>query len=190
MNHITAGLTDHHTEFFAVNQEPFLVSNGRVLSYDQFPEALLNSIDAKLRANPAMLQAYWLMGCYSMEEVNKKFLVCNYGKCDHVPDMVDGELQKPEYWACPERGRCKHEGVGCVGLATQSGEYLTRREIQYIVLTAKGALDKTIADELKIEYNTVTTHSKNVRRKLGLQRKADITRFAYQNNLISCLQDK
>jgi len=90
--------------------------------------------------------------------------VCNYGGFDNTADIIDGVLQATEYWPCPKRGHCLQEGKLCDALRTDTGHFLTKRELQVLVLVAKGELDKQIADTLGILETTVATHTKNIAR--------------------------
>jgi len=57
---------------------------------------------------------------------------------------------------------------------------LTKSEIQVCQLIQTGASSKDIADHMNISLETVQTHRKNIRKKLGLSGK-DINLFAYLN---------
>jgi len=185
MSHtLPAGLLDHHYEFFvdadAVNA--YCINHGRVMAFEDFPEELLEVIELQIsRLKRAAINA---RGIYDRLGVIKEFLMCNYGGFDHVPDMVDGVLQQPEFWSCPQRGHCAQEGILCERLQTESGRNLSHTEVKIIKLTAQGMLDKEIAGHLKISHHTVGSHTRNIRSKTGLLRKSDLTRFAHQNNLV------
>lgn len=57
---------------------------------------------------------------------------------------------------------------------------LTRSEIQVCQMIQSGATSKDIADTMNISFETVQTHRKNIRKKLGLSGK-DVNLFAYLN---------
>lgn len=188
MNHnLPAGLLNHHYEFFASEDaavlEAYCLNHGHVIPFEKFSDELINSIDIQI--SPVKRLAIRAMGVTGRLEEVKQFLVCNYGGFDHKPDMVDGKLQQSEFWACPRRGSCAQEGILCDRLKTDTGNNLSPQEVVVIKRIASGELDKEIAVNLKISKHTVTTHTRNIRRKTGLFRKADITGFAYQKNLIA-----
>lgn len=114
----------------------------------------------------------------------KQAIVCMYGGFDNSPDIKDGELQTAEYWPCPKRGSCAFEGKLCDSLKTDTGDHLTPRHIEILKLIANGYQDKEIASQLNLSISTVTTHNREIRTRTGLARKADLTRFAIQKNLI------
>ncbi len=188
---LPAGLVDHNYEFFVDSDvQAFCLTHGHVTAFRDFSEPLLHTIESQMQAFPVKLAAYRDM-YFSMHgrlpgrlDMIRQFLICNYGAFDTNPDMIEGILQPTEYTPCPFRGSCRYEGRGCDGLLTASGQRLSPREIQIIQLIAKGELDKEIAAQLSLSLATVTTHTRNIRRKTGLQRKADFTRFAHQKHLI------
>ena len=57
---------------------------------------------------------------------------------------------------------------------------LTKSEIQVCQLIQSGATSKDITDTMNISVDTVQTHRKNIRKKLGLSGK-DVNLFAYLN---------
>jgi DNA-binding NarL/FixJ family response regulator len=60
---------------------------------------------------------------------------------------------------------------------------LTKREKEILILISKGLTDKEIADAVFLSPLTVITHRKNILGKLGLKNKAELTRFAIENQL-------
>ena len=61
---------------------------------------------------------------------------------------------------------------------------LSDRELQVLILLAKGNKTKEIALDLNLSIKTIETYRSRVLTKLSLHTTADITRFAYQNKLI------
>lgn len=57
---------------------------------------------------------------------------------------------------------------------------LTKSEIQVCQMIQSGSSSKDIADTMNISFETVQTHRKNIRKKLGLSGK-DVNLFAYLN---------
>lgn len=64
-------------------------------------------------------------------------------------------------------------------------EELTPREREVVTGIVKGKTNKEIADELFISPNTVTTHRRNIVRKLDIHSAAGLTVYAIMNNLVS-----
>lgn len=61
---------------------------------------------------------------------------------------------------------------------------LSYRELEVIQLIVKGLTSDAIAEQLYISKHTVQSHRKNILRKLSLHSKAEIVKFAYENNLV------
>ena len=66
----------------------------------------------------------------------------------------------------------------------QSQETLSEREKDIIVCVVQGMSNKEIADHLFIATNTVTTHRRNIARKLQIHSPAGLTIYAIVNNLV------
>ena len=61
---------------------------------------------------------------------------------------------------------------------------LSDREIDVLILVAKGLANKEIADELNISIHTVITHRKNITHKTGIKSVAGLTVYALLNNIL------
>jgi DNA-binding NarL/FixJ family response regulator len=61
---------------------------------------------------------------------------------------------------------------------------LTEREREVLVLLAQGYTYQETAETLFVSVKTVDFHRANLMRKLGLENRADLTRFAVQRQLI------
>ena len=61
---------------------------------------------------------------------------------------------------------------------------LSDQERKVIRLTAQGLTEQAIAETLFISKHTVHTHKKNIFKKLHLHTNTDLTKFAYENNLV------
>lgn len=64
-------------------------------------------------------------------------------------------------------------------------ELLSEREKDIVVCVAKGMSNKEIADVLCLSINTVTTHRRNIARKLSIHSPAGITIYAIVNRLVN-----
>lgn len=62
---------------------------------------------------------------------------------------------------------------------------LSERERDVVVCVAKGFSNKEIADRLCLSVNTVTTHRRNIARKLSIHTSAGITIYAIVNKLVT-----
>ena len=67
----------------------------------------------------------------------------------------------------------------------QISNELSAREKEIVICVAKGLSNKEIADRLCLSVNTVTTHRRNIARKLDIHSPAGITIYAIVNKLVS-----
>jgi two-component system response regulator NreC len=63
-------------------------------------------------------------------------------------------------------------------------EPLTNREIEVLVLIAKGNTNKQISEQLNISTRTVETHRSNIMDKLNLHSRVELVRYASENKFI------
>ncbi|MCQ2267189.1 MAG: LuxR C-terminal-related transcriptional regulator [Bacteroidaceae bacterium] len=68
--------------------------------------------------------------------------------------------------------------------ASDTADSLSDREREVIVCLVQGMTNKEIADRLCISIHTVTTHRRNIARKLQIHSPAGLTIYAIVNNLI------
>lgn len=66
----------------------------------------------------------------------------------------------------------------------ENNESISEREKEIIVCLVQGLSNKEIANRLYISVNTVTTHRRNIIRKLQIHSLAGLTIYAIANNLI------
>ena len=62
---------------------------------------------------------------------------------------------------------------------------LTRRELEVLVLLARGKTNRTIADELFISEKTVASHVSHILTKLGVTSRSAATAYAYDHDLVA-----
>ncbi len=67
---------------------------------------------------------------------------------------------------------------------SEDKEILSEREKDVIVCVVKGMTNKAIADKLFISINTVTTHRRNIAKKLNIHSSAGLTIYAIMNKLV------
>lgn len=62
---------------------------------------------------------------------------------------------------------------------------LSERELEVIALIAEGYTNTQVADKLFLSAHTVTTHRKNIMKKLGVNNTAGIVMYAVKTQLVS-----
>ena len=81
--------------------------------------------------------------------------------------------------------RIPANGTGLFSASATSEELLSEREKEIVICVAKGLSNKEIADTLFLSVNTVTTHRRNIAKKLRIHSPAGITIYAIVNKLIT-----
>ena len=67
---------------------------------------------------------------------------------------------------------------------TQAPEVLTDREVEVLILVAKGSANKEIAEELHISNSTVKTHIASIFQKLGTNDRTEAVTMALRKGII------
>lgn len=79
----------------------------------------------------------------------------------------------------------KHDAQAEDSAAAPADNQLSEREKEIVVCVAKGMANKEIAETLFLSVNTVTTHRRNIARKLQIHSPAGITIYAIVNKLVT-----
>ncbi len=76
--------------------------------------------------------------------------------------------------------------TGATGALTPdtAQDILTAREQTILLQLAQGKANKEVARELDISVHTVETHRKNIKRKLGINSTAGLTRYALEHGVL------
>ena len=68
--------------------------------------------------------------------------------------------------------------------AARATDLLTARELDIVLLLARGMSNEEIADELVVEVSTVKSHLARILPKLGLRSRLQVAVWAYQNRIV------
>ena len=91
---------------------------------------------------------------------------------------LDGEAVNAVLKAAGARAPARHGGPGG----------LTAREVEVLVLLARGNSDRQIAQKLVVAPKTASNHVQNIYAKLGISSRAAATLFASQHGLIGTFE--
>ncbi len=87
-------------------------------------------------------------------------------------------------YLCPSAGIVMVDGLRRGRVAAPGTGQLGEREEQVLCLIADGYSSKEIARNLHIAPSTVEVHRRNIMRKVGLHKVADLTRYAIRNQMV------
>lgn len=175
---IQEALTNNKIEFFQENGEIYFLQNGIVKHFNDVPYKILDHIESEMKINGANAELD-KMHIYDRIDRIKKYIECNYSIFDNKPDITDNSADNREFVNCNKTHICKHYGKLCKRI-----NGLTQREIDVIRLILLDIPDKQVAMNLGISYFTATTIRQNITKKLGVNSKVGICKFAIINNII------
>jgi DNA-binding NarL/FixJ family response regulator len=66
-----------------------------------------------------------------------------------------------------------------------ANEFLSKRELEILKLTAEGIGNKEISEKLFISIRTVESHKNHIMQKLGLKSAVDMARYAIKNGIVN-----
>ncbi|MGB1234613.1 MAG: response regulator transcription factor [Planktomarina sp.] len=73
---------------------------------------------------------------------------------------------------------------GAISPSEDGRDALTNREQSILLELAQGQSNKDVANKLNISVRTVETHRKNIKRKLGINSTAGLTRYAMEHGVL------
>lgn len=101
--------------------------------------------------------------------------------------QIEDEMLLPLVRKLERRRMSQHKQTdkgGKDAMTDNVSKMLSDREQAIAVCVAKGLSNKEIADQLHISFNTVTTHRRNIARKLNIHSAAGIAIFCVVNKLV------
>jgi len=111
----------------------------------------------------------------------RRFGKCNFSIYDNRPDIRTDGLFNLEFVPCPLRGECKWENTICL---PKFNTALSDREMQVLKLICENLEDSQIADKLFISIHTANNHRRSIERKLGVNNKLGILKYAKENSIL------
>lgn len=115
--------------------------------------------------NPATVDGYVMLYC-PMQEVLKAITYVLYGKKFFCDTIINYILNKKS------------------NVDLQRPYFLSEREKEVLRLIANGYTSKEISKSLFLSFHTVTTHRKNICKKLKVSKVSDMVACAYRMNLV------
>lgn len=111
-----------------------------------------------------------------------RFVRCNFGALDHIPDVSSDSRFVFEHIRCPLRGECRFDGIIC---RPEFAHQLSPAEARVMALVYDGLTEDEIGARLKLSPLTVHTHVRNTYVRLGLHSKGEFIKYASSHNLFS-----
>ncbi|MBP3252965.1 MAG: response regulator transcription factor [Bacteroidales bacterium] len=114
--------------------------------------------------------------------------ICEYDL--YIHDRIENLLLIPEIKKLEQQNERNSASSNAEDENTDNNGELTEREKEIITGVVKGLTNKEIADKLFISVNTVTTHRRNIARKLNIHSPAGLTIYAIMNNFVDIKEIK
>lgn len=159
-------------EFFTCNDQPIVTFDRRQYDLNEAPEYIHEILNDYLVTNPDKAEAYENMA--GKTGVKEQLVKCMLANLDGIPDITEDGVLMAEFVECPNRGKCKWEGIGCLSRAPCSFG-LSQREQQIADLA--DLTNEQIADRLFLSPFTVSTHLQNIQRKVGVRNKKQLIKI-------------
>ena len=96
---------------------------------------------------------------------------------DEIKTAIDSVMRGDEYLCTGARSALKPK-------IADGREPLTSREQTVLLELAQGKSNRDVAEALEISVHTVETHRKNIKRKLGINSTAGLTRYALEHGVL------
>lgn len=182
-NKVYPGMVDNSVEFFVINNQLNAIHNGTVKKFTDFPFALIELIGEAMEADEETLKALMQMHPGSRLRRIEQFAICRFGGLDRNPDVKDGVLGEGDYWDCPIRDQCKHNGILCKA-PSYNGKELTPIDIEIMKSLSTTKTNEVIAEEIGVPYGSVHKLKKKLYKKLNVQTKQEVAVIAVLMNFI------
>jgi DNA-binding CsgD family transcriptional regulator len=178
------GLLCDSVEFFRFGKQLKFMTSGAVKPFYELSSMHYQLLREQAHADKDAWEVLMIMHPDSEMKRIEKYTSCNFSGLDYTPDIERGELQKGEYWDCPERGSCIGEGKICKPL-TFNGQVISKLEIEIIKLSVTDKKNEAIAQELLLPLGTFHLIKKKLHEKLGVASKQQLVLIAIALNIIS-----
>ena len=109
------------------------------------------------------------LGYLNIQESNEK-----------VIDAIRTVLRGEHFVSADISRRLINQSLGVVNTMKTPIECLTDRELEILRMIGEGLTSGTIAEQLFLSPHTIDTHRNNIKRKLGLNNAAELSRAAVQ----------
>lgn len=164
------GMLDQSTEFFVYEDKLKVIQHGNIKDLSDLPLQTIEILKQEMKADKEVNLALHDLHPTSKFKRIEQFITCRFGGLDFNSDVQDGKLQDGEYWECPKRGSCPHEGVLCK-LPVVNNERLTKTDVQLMQLSSSEITNDVMAETIGMPFGTLHQAKKQLYKKLGVQTK-------------------
>ncbi len=175
-------MIDKGADFFKENGKLYVVHDRKVDEWPDFPEYVMEKVQEDMLKYPEAIRSLGQWENLLPEHYEYRYIACRFGGLDDEPDIdVDGNVHPSEYVPCKLRGECRFEGKLCQSLKVANG-IISKRELDILRLIEED--NKVIADRLCVSTETVNSHIINIREKVRVRNKAQLSVWASKKGII------
>ena len=182
-SNILPGMVNNSLEIFVVESVVKAIHSGKVIDFTEMPLGVIELLKEHMRKDEKVLLALHDMHPFSEWARLEQFAKCRFGGLDHQADFKEGIFQDGEYWDCPVRSSCPHNGVICK-LPVINDHRLTDKEVEIMQLSTTELTNDIIAEKMKMPAGTFHKEKKQLHHILKVQTKQGITKICNYLNLI------
>jgi len=153
-SNVLPGMACSSIEIFVVENVVKAIHAGKVKDFSELPGGVVELLKEEINKDENVKLALHQMQPLSDWKRLEQFAKCRFGGLDYNADIKNGELQDGEFWDCPNRGTCIHEGILCK-LPIVNNHRLEQIEVKLLQLTATDMTNDVIAEELNIPLGTL-----------------------------------
>jgi DNA-binding CsgD family transcriptional regulator len=176
-NTIPAGLVDENIEFMVENGEVKFTMNGTLHDFLELTVNDLAVVENAFKTDFKAQTGIELIGITDPIERLKKYIFCRWGALNSKADIDhDSDDLDIEYWDCGCRP-CLGDGLICKYPKVKE-KRLTRHEMIIIRSIGNERLNKQIAEDLNVSFDTVNKECRTIANKIGCYGKNGIAAFA------------
>lgn len=177
-------LTGTGTEFFSVQNEAYVVHGRKVVTIDEAPKDVTDTLYRFMTSSKERINAYKSMAGDDVSDQMKQCIKCMFANLDGYPDIDDkGRMSNTEFIQCDKRSTCEFYGVGCNKLTAGNGNEISKGELRVLELCHLD--EKEIANKLFLSPQTVSRHSQNIRIKTGISSGKEMALWALNKGVIN-----
>lgn len=180
---IYPGLICGGIEFFNIGGTLKVISRGSVKDFKDAPYSYHLILKEQIEKEPEVENI--LREWFPDSEIKRlvQFGSCRFGNLDFKSDVVDYELQDPEYFDCPNRGQCPAEGIICKPPKYKGAE-ISFFEIKILKALVTTDTNENIAFKLGLPQGSFNLAKTKLYQKLKIQTKQEAAMVAVELNLI------
>ncbi|MDC7994434.1 hypothetical protein [Altibacter sp. HG106] len=180
-----AGMTCTGTEIFKGPDGGLsIIDRGRVKPFSQAPISVIEKLRSQISLDIEAQNVLREMHPWDASNRIEQFAWCRYGGLDFKPDIKDGEFQEGEFHSCPNRGKCKGEGILCK-LPVFGGRRLTGKMVVLMQHLSGTDTNEVIAEKMDMAMGSFHLLKKKLYEALGgIQTKQEVVHIARDLNIV------